>query len=115
LDYFSTMGEFLTDTFTSPAGNTVYCNLSSKYISNQQVNVYLRNDNPSLYINETAVKEYSIFLKSTIHQREVMAALPHRSLRLKSSDEITANVVNKLLNLTSILGSGLRHSNGSVR
>lgn len=110
VDYFTTMGAFLDDVFTKDAGNTIYCTKSIKYSCKQFLPVRYKAVfpkwdypwiNPSGIFNPAPNSSESFFFN-----RSVLTAIPHRSLRVKTVDEIGVNAVKRLLNLASILGSG---------
>lgn len=103
-DYFSTMGDYLEDTFVSESVNTIYCVLTRRYRVKALLN-YTFVPSPSTVAAITTCKPGSFRL--TQKKRSVMGTLPTRSLRFKSTDEISKGALNKLLNLTSVLvGSG---------
>lgn len=106
-DYFGTMGDYLEDTFVSDAVNTIYVNLGRKY----QVEGLT-----SVAVSGTSItKELHFVSKPGKYQlrcfdRSIYSQLPTRTFRLKSTDEVAKNAVNKLLNLSSILvGSKGKH------
>lgn len=99
LDYFGTVGDYLEDTFTSEAGTAKYVVLDRKYtVSAQTFGSHRAGQYFSVRGNVRPGKfEYFEFERST------SANIPHRALRFKTSDEIGANGVNRLLNLASLL------------
>lgn len=101
VDYFTTTGDFLSDTFTSNAGNTIYCCKSVKY--NEHAEEQLVLTNISSVWEQTGGVGQVAKADSFLFQRSVLAAIPHRSFRFKTQSEIGVNSVNRLLNLASIL------------
>lgn len=103
-DYFSTMGDYLEDTFVSDSTSSVYVNLNKRYTCKGQIIVDVRGTSgvDGMSVNRTP-GTYDI-LEFT---RTPLSQLPSRSLRLKTSDEIGKNAVNKVLNLASILAGGV--------
>jgi len=101
VDYFTTMGDYLDDTFVGSAGDTVYCTKSVKYIreSNKNVRSELTDSRYSLLSQE----QMDVKTKILIFQRGSLGTIPHRSLRIKTLDEIGVNSVKRLLNLASVL------------
>jgi hypothetical protein len=106
LDYFSTTGDALEDFFQAPSGTTYFCTKSVKYLRQSTVSLTPRKSvsahaKTSLYgasVTQTAKEIY--------FSRSVLGSLPHRSFRFKTPDEtVGINVVNKLLNLASVLGA----------
>lgn len=103
-DYFSTMGDYLEDTFVSESVNTIYCNLTRRYRVKALLN-YTYVLSPSTVSAITTCTPGTFRL--TQKKRSVLGNIPTRSLRFKSTDEISKGALNKLLNLTSVLvGSG---------
>lgn len=107
LDYFGTIGAYLDDRITSPPSNTIYLTRSQRYRVVQTIAI---GDSVPLtgwttYDRETTPYVYSF----NAFERKVMPSLPHRALRFKTYSEVTGStMVNKLLNLGSILVSGRR-------
>jgi len=101
VDYFTTAGQYFEDTFSSPAGNTVYCTKSVKVTKKQTQDfrvVPIPSTYSLVYSSTPQSKCYSMDFRRT-----VLTALPHRSFAFKSVDRIGLNSVNKLLNLASVL------------
>jgi len=100
-DYFSTVGAFLEDAFQSSPTTTRYILLNRRYNFEGQISGYYTPDR-SLCIME---REVCIPGKVTFFSldRSKLPALPTRSLRFKSVDEIGVNSVARLLNLASLL------------
>lgn len=107
VDYFTTTGSWLSDTFTAPAGSTLYLVKSEKYTCLDEHRFrFVFTDFYGDY------KKYYRYMpnafascESTVFVRSIPAGgqLPHRALRLKSCDEIAVNSVNRVLNLASLL------------
>lgn len=101
-DYFSTVGAFLEDTFSSSPTTTRYVCLNRRYVLEGTTNG-LYKETPG--VNCKVIQQTNIPgpFKYFSFSREKLTTLPTRSLRLKTVDEIGANAVNRLLNLTSLL------------
>lgn len=100
VDYFSNVGAYLDDIFYTLPGDLRYLNLDTRYMYKGYRKPTVHNCSGQTYWLTTAKEggtEYYNF------KREVLAALPHIGLRIKSRDEIGLYGVNKLLNLASIL------------
>lgn len=104
-DYFSTMGDYLEDTFTTTTYSMVWLDLCRHYKGSQTHHAELIHGH---FGAETTV--LSLYSRCRDGQtvnvsgsRTPQATLPTRQLRFKSVDEIGKNAVNKLLNLASIL------------
>lgn len=104
-DYFTTVGAYLNDTFELPPGSTVYLNLTRKHTSMIDERFSLVDSSTTVWQNQIKIAEYALpgRAKYIDFDRTVLTSLPHRALRIKTADEIGSNVVNKLLNLASLL------------
>lgn len=100
-DYFGTMGAFLEDLFTKPPGNTIYCTKSQKYTCKESSPISIIVQ-PGYNLVEASRSKVAT-CETYMFKRTVLGALPHRSVRFKTFDEIGIHSVNKLLNLSSIL------------
>lgn len=105
-DYFTTMGDFLSDTFSAKGGNTFYCTKSAKYKCVAQCDAVYAPQFTFTRLNEKHNQPQ--FYYNTNFERSVLAQIPHRTMRFKTLDEIGINGVNRLFNLSSILLSGLK-------
>lgn len=105
VDYFTTVGAYLDDTFTSPSGTTKYLSLGKKYTCRITSNgTYIPNKSTTVeghYINSQSHTP-QIYVYSSF-ERTSLTTLPHVGLRFKTMDEMGLNAVNRLLNLTSLL------------
>lgn len=104
-DYFSTMGDYLEDTFTTTTYSMVWLDLCRHYKGSQTHHAELIHGH---FGAETTVLSLLSRCRDgqTVNvsgSRKPQATLPTRQLRFKSADEIGKNAVNKLLNLASIL------------
>lgn len=103
-DYFTNIGDFLEDTFSSPPGLTSYL-VSTRRYKMQAVHTFLPIPQPysaNNFIVDQAVggtATYDIFQM----QRTVLGSLPHAPLYFKSAETIGRNALPKLLNLLSVL------------
>lgn len=103
IDYFTTAGSFLEDTFSADFGQSIYI---CQNILLRVVGEYKYEARPTIpgcrvtQFNSRPIKfEYFDF------SRTPLSSLPRAPLRLKTTDEIANHAVAKLLNLTSLLGS----------
>lgn len=102
VDYFSTVGAYLEDVFSSSPTTTRYCTLNRRYtVEGATYGEYRKVPGVNCAVTEQhctpgPFKYYSF-------SREVLTQLPTRALRFKSVDEIGINAVNRLLNLASLL------------
>ncbi len=105
LDYFTTAGDYFDDTFVIPPGSTKYLVLCTRRTSRTVLTPYFVKT-PNIVISTMTMKRglYEYFEFS----RQKLTTLPHRAFRLKSVDEIGKGAVNKLLNLSSLVGSGIK-------
>jgi len=100
-DYFTTMGSYLEECFTTQPGKAVYLCKTQKYERVAITQGFLTPNAGNVKINsQKVVPEVS---KYTYIKRTQQSALPHRALRFKTYDEITYRSINKLLNLSSVL------------
>jgi hypothetical protein len=105
LDYFTTVGDVLNDTFTVAPGALVYLN-EIRIAKLKQKCTYSANP----FVTEEHVKlHYDTFkgepgeLNLFVYDRKVLTSIPTRALRFKTSNEIGKSAVNKLLNLAAVL------------
>lgn len=105
LDYFTTMGEYLDDTFVLPPGDTYYIVRCSRYeVTSTETPYYVPIVDPSLKeCRTTGLKtgesKFIHFARDVGYQQ-----LPRVGIHLKSLDQIGGkNEVKKLLNLASVL------------
>lgn len=103
IDYFTTAGQFIEDQFSADFGTSRYICENVIYRIEGDVKFHpIKIANPStlLFFNSRPTK-FSYFYFT----RTPLVNLPRAPLRLKTTDEIANHAVNKLLNLTAILGS----------
>jgi len=102
VDYFSTVGAFLEDTFRSDPISTIYVS------ENRRVEVIGETSYKFVPTNPTTAIDFQrcgVFKFNFVDfNRYPLATLPVRSLRVKSLDEIGLHSVSKLLNLLAVLG-----------
>lgn len=102
-DYFTTIGDFLEDTFTGSAGSSIYVVECRKY-QYRVINTYKYEKSDPL---EPSWWDYNRPGKAVLDYweftRTPMSALPARTLRWKTTDEIGKHAVSKLLNLLALL------------
>lgn len=106
-DYFGTVGAYLSDTFQLPSGALKYLVSCKRYTMQGQytINTDIVTSDPPYQAFGTSSAGLLLY---TYFQRTKLPSIPHLSLRFKSDDEVTKNVVNRLLNLVSVLGSGFQ-------
>lgn len=105
VDYFTTAGAFLDDTFTGTTGNSIYVIKNRKYTLEASTRIQYNKaySGPSYQYLEWVTTSSPGKLTAYAFRREVLAAYPPRVLRFRTLDEVGLNGVSKLLNLTSIL------------
>lgn len=108
-DYFSTIGDYLEDTFTTDQTKTIYVNCTKKYnLSGTWTADAPRGVKP---VFASSVSGSGSSVDVSVVERSVLTSLPARQLRLKTTDEIGKSAINKLLNLCSIAIGGKARSN----
>jgi len=107
IDYFTTVGNYLDDTFTGPPGSTIYIvkNRLYRMKGSGSIDVDPLGDDTwqrdaSGRLSDKVDFEYFGF------ERSALSSLPHQQLRFKTTDEIGIHGVNKLLNLAAVFISG---------
>lgn len=110
VDYFTTMGQFLNDTFVSANGQLKYLVLNRRYTCDVEESIE--------FVSNGKVTDgvmYDANVGGYMHfnfDRSPLSTIPHPALRFKQFDEIGINVVNRLLNLAGVFISGHRPSRG---
>lgn len=103
VDYFTTTGQFLDDTFSSDPGQAKYIVQNTKLKIEGSITPRVEKQFPLTAIVSQVIKpakyEHYRFTRSPLTK------LPRAQLRIKTADEVGKNAVNKLLNLASILGT----------
>jgi len=102
-DYFTTIGDYLEDVFLGNSPKPLYLNRTRKY-EIRGVNLLDHRPLPGTLIMSQTVGQ--VPFRYYEFERTVLSTLPHRALRFKSVDEVSKGALNKLLNLTAVLGSG---------
>lgn len=97
-DYFSTVGDWLEDTFSSHCETTTYVNLTKRYSVDATI-FYL----PKPLSGTMSLSGGNGTYNYGCIRRETFSSLPTRQLRFKSADEIGVNSVARLLNLISLV------------
>lgn len=103
VDYFTTVGPFLEDTFVAPPGSTKFILLDRLYTLDLDVNPRLV-PNPGTVITSQAIEPGS--LKYVHFTRTRLSSLPRIGISIRSFDRVGDYAVNKLLNLASVFYSG---------
>lgn len=100
IDYFTTAGAYLDDAFTAVPGSTIFVCRDRIYTADYTSHLTHRPNAGSTILSK---KDDTARLKYFAFERQSLVALPGRSFRFKTLDEIGIHGVNKLLNLTSLL------------
>lgn len=110
VDYFSTVGAYLDDTFSTDANTCRYVVLNKRYT----MDMYLDGETKQIvsYAWPTAQQNRIGLYKANIFTRSVLGSIPNRALRFKSVDEIAKNAGNKLANLISVAAGMMPGFNG---
>jgi hypothetical protein len=103
VDYFTNVGEFLEDRFTSPPGDTVYVLKNRRYTVTGTAKAFHTPHKGLLSFGGDMVIDHFQFERNPLGTQ-----LPHIGLRVRTVDEIGIFGVGKLLNLVSILGTGFK-------
>jgi hypothetical protein len=103
-DYFSTVGAYLDDCFESKSGDTYYVNMSRRYQCKMNRTSHVVGSSNFTWVErQKCVGGQYTYLD---FERTILSQLPHRSVRLKTTDEIGKKARDHLLNLISIFASG---------
>lgn len=105
IDYFTTAGSFLEDTFSANPGSSFYICQNTKLHIEGTVSAQ-----PSVIpgLSKTTLEWFNqkpTQLKYFNFKREPLSNLPRAPLRFKTAKEVASHATNKLLNLTALLGS----------
>lgn len=105
VDYFTTVGAYLDDTFSGNTGESVYVIKNRKYSIEASTRVqYNKTYTGSGYqYLEWDTNAVAGSVAAYDFRREVLNSYPPRVLRFKTLDEVGLNGVSKLLNLASVL------------
>lgn len=99
-DYFTTMGEYLSDTFEVPPGSTTFLVRTRRYTMEGQLT-------GSHVASLGSLVDFDVsspgFVGYSRLDRTKLTGLPHVGLHFKTADRIATNEVNRLLNLVSVL------------
>lgn len=108
VDYFTTAGAFLDDTFSGTTGNSVYIIKNRRFTYKNVTSAYFGKQYPSqpYFTFEVGSLTPAVY-ESVEFQRTVLSSYPGRVLRFRTLDEMGLNGVSKLLNLASILSRSL--------
>lgn len=104
VDYFTSLGDYLDDTFEVPSGATLYLSLTRTHIRALELSASYKAVFPS-QVSLLSQKVSPGFHGYRGVFRERLPSLPHLSLRIKTADEIGKNAGNKLANLVSVFKS----------
>lgn len=102
LDYFTTVGAYLDDTFSTDASSSKYCVLDRRYRATLYPNLWARvSDTQSWKETENRVIQPKINYWE--FERTPYSSLPTPALRFRTQDELGKNALSKVLNLASVL------------
>lgn len=105
VDYFTTVGAYLDDRIVAPPTDSIYLVRSQRYRVVKTIKFTRFNNLPGWVTTNRDVSPWVYAFNA--FERKIVAGVPSRALRFKSYDEIAGpNVINKILNLASILVSG---------
>lgn len=108
VDYFTTAGAFLDDTFSSTTGDNIYIVEDRRFTYECSTIAYFAKQYPTyVYYNFDVKNLEPALTKSVEFQRRVLSTYPPRVLRFRTMDEMGLNGVSKLLNLASVLSKSL--------
>lgn len=107
VDYFTTAGEFLDDTFTGTTGNSIYIVKNRKYTVTGVGHINFTKTSSGAYAEWIISNLHSGFYEGFDFYRQVLSSYPPRVLRFRTMDEMGLNGVSKLLNLASVLSKSL--------
>lgn len=104
VDYFTTVGAYLDDTFTSTTGNSVYAIENKRLTYRGRTTMRFQKAYPTrTYFNFDLTKNEPAEFNTVHFRRRTLDSYPPRVLRFRTLDEMGLNGVSKLLNLTSVL------------
>lgn len=105
VDYFTTAGAFLDDTFSGTTGNSVYIVKNRKYTVTGvgHINFTKTNQFGTTYAEWKISNLLPGSYEGYDFYRQVLSSYPPRVLRFRTLDEMGLNGVSKLLNLASVL------------
>jgi len=108
VDYFTTAGAFLDDTFTSTTGNSVYAIENRRLEYKGSTTMEIEKAYPTRTYQKWVIAKNLPAEFSCVHfRRSVLSSYPPRVLRFRTLDEMGLNGVSKLLNLTAVLSKSL--------
>lgn len=105
-DYFTNVGAYLDDTFTTDANQTVYCGVSRRY----EMEATLSGSITAAVSNSFPVATEVVdgHFRYVDFTRTSLGSIPTTQLRIKSVDEIGKSGFNKLANLASVYAGHLK-------
>lgn len=106
IDYFTTAGSYFEDAFSADFGQSIY--ITSNFKLTVSGDISHRVVPFSRDVNLIHVVTRNTHFRYFAFNRSSLSNLPRAPLRFRSFDEIGHNATNKLLNLTSLLGSRLK-------
>jgi hypothetical protein len=107
VDYFTTAGDWLEDVFLGSAGSSMYVVEDRKYQYRSVMTQEYYISNPALAVF-TKHQRGQVVVDFWEFERTPLSALPSRTLRFKTVDEIGNHALTKLLNLASLTFRGKR-------
>lgn len=106
VDYFTTAGQFLDDTFSADPGQAKYIVQNTKLEIEGMIMPKVEKQFPlTAIVSQVTIPAKYYHYRFT---RSPLSKLPRSQLRIKNVDEVGKNAVTKLLNLASILSNSRR-------
>nr|QDH87884.1 MAG: hypothetical protein H1BulkLitter4382_000003 [Leviviridae sp.] len=102
IDYFTTVGDYLDDTFIGTPVKLLYLNQTRRYQCSGTNRMNLVYSSPTTVTGLQPTPGVTNWRYGEF-QRTVLSTLPHRIMRLRTIDEVGLHSLNKLFNLISIL------------
>jgi hypothetical protein len=100
-DYFTNIGDVIDDVWSKPPADTIYVVKCKRH--QMDVRSDYRNPPTNPALDGQVMKILRNVRYNWVHfSRTPLAAIPHRSIRLRTQNEIAKNAVNKVLNLASV-------------
>lgn len=100
VDYFTNVGQYLDDVFSTPSGTCNYCVVDRKFTCDFSITADMRKARPDVIWNIFSRPGRGSYFE---FERTTSSLLPTPALRFRSLDEIGRNWVFKALNLGAIL------------
>lgn len=102
IDYFTSLGDYLDDTFECPPGSLTYLSFTKTHIRSEHHTAKFVTGAGNFIIEENMQPGHRSYKAIS---RQKLTTLPRLSLRIKTLGEIEKNGLNKLANLLAVLKS----------